>query len=171
MVPLATTVKGSVVVRGCWGSEPASMEGGRKDSGWQGLASALQLEMLESLNLRNLNLTRLHRFPVLPALTSLDISGNRLTGGLEALEGCPNLRTLNIEDNLIEEVESLKPLRKLKHLTHLTIKGNPFQDKDYWHRAREILPSVIYLDDRDVDFKEEKDDFENLLGILPKLGF
>ena len=53
----------------------------------------------------------------------------------------------------------------------LTFQGNPFQDKDYWHRAREILPSVIYLDDRDVDFKEEKDDFENLLGILPKLGF
>jgi hypothetical protein len=147
------------------------MEGGRKDSGWQGLSSALQLEMLESLNLRNLNLTRLHRFPALPALTNLDISGNSLTGGLEALEGCPNLRTLSIENNLIEEVESLKPLRKLKHLTHLNIKGNPFQDKDYWRRAREILPSVIYLDDRDRDFKEEKDDFENLLGILPKLGF
>ena len=92
----------------------------------------------------------------------------------------------------IVQVESLKPLRKLKHLTHLNIKvkfylnprlhllqlyssfiiqGNPFQDKDYWHRAREILPSVTYLDDRDIDFKEEKDDFENLLGILPKLGF
>ena len=83
----------------------------------------------------------------------------------------------------------LKPLRKLKHLTHLNIKvrngkpfpqiylytwcfqGNPFQDKDYWHRAREILPSITYLDDRDVDYKEETDDFENLLGILPKLGF
>ena len=49
--------------------------------------------------------------------------------------------------------------------------GNPFQDKDYWHRAREILPSITYLDDRDVDYKEETDDFENLLGILPKLGF
>jgi len=121
---LATrVVKGSVVVRRVEEfGEPAQMEEGRKDTGWQGLASALQLEMLESLNLRNLNLTRLHRFPALPALTNLDISGNRLTGGLEALEGCPNLRTLCIEDNLIEEVESLKPLRKLKHLTQLNIK-------------------------------------------------
>ena len=33
----------------------------------QGLASALQLEMLESLNLRNLNLTRLHRFRLISA--------------------------------------------------------------------------------------------------------
>ena len=96
----------------------------------QGLASALQLEMLESLNLRNLNLTRLHRFrlisakdyladldkisspdvflekflsfsplnprfPVLPALTSLDISGNRLTGGLEVNAETSWLRDLN----------------------------------------------------------------------------
>ena len=94
----------------------------------QGLASALQLEMLESLNLRNLNLTRLHRFrlistkdflawikylsevfletflpcitlnprfPVLPALTSLDISGNRLTGGLEVNTETSWLRDLN----------------------------------------------------------------------------
>ena len=118
----------------------------------QGLASALQFEMLESLNLRNLNLTRLHRFetlfrysrwsrysrysrwstysrysrwstysrysryskyshafriiffktdifqhciarfPALPALTNLDISGNRLTGGLEVnIENIENM--------------------------------------------------------------------------------
>ena len=34
-----------------------------------------------------------HRFPVLPALTNLDISGNRLTGGLEVIyksSRCPD---------------------------------------------------------------------------------
>ena len=42
-----------------------------------------------------------HRFPALPALTNLDISGNRLTGGLEV-----NIGKLLVEAmNILTEIE------------------------------------------------------------------
>lgn len=65
---------------------------------------------LETLSLINVGLTSLKGFPKLPKLKKLELSDNRISGGLEFLSGCPSISNLNLSGNKIREFEQLKPL-------------------------------------------------------------
>lgn len=65
---------------------------------------------LETLSMINVGLTSLKGFPKLPKLKRLELSDNRISGGLELLHGSPNLTSLNLSGNKIREFEKLKPL-------------------------------------------------------------
>lgn len=58
----------------------------------------------------NVGLSNLKGFPSLPKLKKLELSDNRISGGLNYLNGCPNLKTLNLCGNKISDFEALEPL-------------------------------------------------------------
>jgi acidic leucine-rich nuclear phosphoprotein 32 family protein A/C/D len=65
---------------------------------------------LQVLSMNNVGLITLDGFPRLPALRKLELSDNRLSGGLMNLVGCPNLTYLNLSGNKIKDLNQLEPL-------------------------------------------------------------
>lgn len=53
-------------------------------------------------------------FPKLPKLERLELSDNRISGGLQAFLEAPMLTHLNLSNNRIEDLETVKPLAELK---------------------------------------------------------
>lgn len=121
-----------------------------------------EFESLEVLDFSNSNITTLKTFPKLPNLRKLDFSGNRLSKGLENLKECTNLKHLIISGNRIREMEVLEPLKSLEHLTHLEIgldSWDPsFEQTQMRMKIFEMLPSLQYLDQTDIDGNDEEDD-------------
>jgi len=65
----------------------------------EGLTS--EFKNLESLSLINVGLTTLKGFPALPNLRKLELSDNRISSGLNLLQGCAKLVSLNLSGNKI----------------------------------------------------------------------
>lgn len=120
---------------------------------------------LESLSLINVGLTTLKGFPSLPNLKRLELSDNRLAGGLEHLSGCPNITHLNLSGNKIKEVETLEPLATLKKLKALDLFNcEVTQADDYRVKTFESLKQLKYLDGFDREDKEADESDEEGLG-------
>ena len=53
------------------------------------------------------------------------------------------------------------------------MQGNPWEDSEYVPRIRKVLPMVKFIDNKDIEYKDdrEQDEANILLEILPKLGF
>ena len=58
-----------------------------------------EFSALEQLDLQNASLTNIKLFPKLANLKKLDLSGNRLSKGLEVLKDCPSLKSLSLSNN------------------------------------------------------------------------
>lgn len=65
---------------------------------------------LRSLSLINVGLTSLKGFPKLANLKKLELSDNRISGGLNLLNGSPKLTHLNLSGNKIKDIATLEPL-------------------------------------------------------------
>nr|XP_024425906.2 acidic leucine-rich nuclear phosphoprotein 32 family member E isoform X3 [Desmodus rotundus] len=66
---------------------------------------------LEFLSMVNVELSSLARLPNLSKLRKLELSNNRISGGLEVLaEKCPNLTYLNLSGNKIKDISALEAL-------------------------------------------------------------
>lgn len=68
---------------------------------------------LNNLSLINVGLTSLKGFPKLPNLRRLELSDNRISGGLNLLHGSPKLTHLNLSGNKLKDLESIEPLVSL----------------------------------------------------------
>jgi len=114
---------------------------------------------LKTLDLQNASLTNIKLFPKLPTLKKLDLSGNRLSKGLEVLKDCPNLESLTLSNNKFKEFETLQPLAHLK-LTHLDLDGNEFADskEEFRKKVFALLPSLVLLDGVNKDGVEDNSD-------------
>ena len=114
---------------------------------------------LEQLDLQNASLTNIKLFPKLPKLKKLDLSGNRLSKGLEVLKECPSLKSLSLTNNKFKEFDTLKPLTDLQ-LTHLDMVGNEFSEskEEFRKNVFELLPSLVLLDGADKDGVEANSD-------------
>jgi len=120
---------------------------------------------LESLSLINVGLTTLKGFPNLPALKRLELSDNRLAGGLEHLAGCPSITHLNLSGNKIKDVDVLEPLKSLKKLKSLDLFNcEVTQADDYRTKSFDTLPQLKYLDGFDREDKEADESSEDGLG-------
>ncbi|KAL7976123.1 hypothetical protein Chor_008371 [Crotalus horridus] len=70
-------------------------------------------ENLEFLSMINVNLLSISNLPKLNKLRKLELSDNRISGGLEVLaEKTPNLTQLNLSGNKIKEINTLEPLEE-----------------------------------------------------------
>ncbi|KFM81328.1 Acidic leucine-rich nuclear phosphoprotein 32 family member A, partial [Stegodyphus mimosarum] len=113
---------------------------------------------LQSLSLINIGLVNLKGFPKLPNLEKLELSDNRISGGLNYLSGSPKLTTLNLGGNKIESLETLEPLKELKNLKHLDLSNCEVSSVDnYREKVFALLPQLKYLDGYDQDDKSDEE--------------
>jgi len=121
-----------------------------------------EFSALEQLDLQNASLTNIKLFPKLAQLKKLDLSGNRLSKGLEHLKDCPNLSSLSLVNNKFKDLETLKPLIDLK-ITNLDLDGNEFPEPkdEFRKKVFEMLPSLLLLDGANKDGEEDNSDDED----------
>ncbi|XP_046408277.1 acidic leucine-rich nuclear phosphoprotein 32 family member A isoform X2 [Ischnura elegans] len=117
---------------------------------------------LRTLSLINVGLISLRGFPALPNLTKIELSDNRISGGLYHLHGSPKLIYINLGGNRISDFEALEPLQEFKHLKCLDLFANKLEC--YKEKVFELLPSLTYLDGLDRDDKEMTTDEEEVNG-------
>ena len=77
----------------------------------------------------------------------LELSDNRISGGLNHLAVSPNLSYLNLSGNKIKDLETLKPLQELKELKSLDLYNCEVMNvENYKEKVFELLDFLIYLD-------------------------
>ncbi|XP_041917057.1 acidic leucine-rich nuclear phosphoprotein 32 family member A isoform X2 [Alosa pseudoharengus] len=117
-----------------------------------------EFEELEFLSTINVGLTSVANLPKLNKLKKLELSDNRISGGLEVLsEKCPNLTHLNLSGNKIKDLSTIEPL-KLESLKSLDLFNCEVTNlNDYRDNVFKLLPQLTYLDGYDKDDKEAPD--------------
>lgn len=114
---------------------------------------------LEFLSMININLVSMSNLPKLDKLKKLELSDNRISGGLEVLaEKTPNLTHLNLSGNKIKDINTLEPLKKLTHLMSLDLFNcEVTMLNNYRESVFALLPQLTYLDGFDADDQEAPD--------------
>ncbi|CAG2164698.1 unnamed protein product [Oppiella nova] len=114
--------------------------------------------ILENLSLINVGLTSLKGFPKLPNLKKLELSDNRISGGLNLLSGSPKLTHLNLSGNKIKDIETLKPLEEFKNLKSLDLFNCDVTSvENYREKVFGLISCLKYLDGFDREDKEAED--------------
>lgn len=113
---------------------------------------------LEKLSIVDVGLTTLAGFPALPKLVKLDLSGNPIAEGLEALAKCTSLTTLNLSGNKLASIKDLAPLASLENLSHLELSTCDLVcEENYRKDVFALLPQLSFLDGLDQNGEEESD--------------
>lgn len=113
---------------------------------------------LEVLSLINVGLTSLKGFPKLPNLKKLELSDNRISGGLNLLHQSPQINHLNLSGNKIKDIDTIQPLKEFKYLRYLDLFNNEVTNVDnYKEKIFNLLPTLRYLDGFDKDDYEVED--------------
>uniref|UniRef100_A0A915DA64 U2A'/phosphoprotein 32 family A C-terminal domain-containing protein n=1 Tax=Ditylenchus dipsaci TaxID=166011 RepID=A0A915DA64_9BILA len=81
-------------------------------------------------------------------LSCLNLSDNKLTGGLEVLaDKCPDLAYIILSGNSLKDIDVLKPLAKMDKLLDLELCNTGLDDlPDYRMKVFEMLPHLKHLD-------------------------
>ncbi|XP_072421354.1 acidic leucine-rich nuclear phosphoprotein 32 family member A isoform X1 [Chiloscyllium punctatum] len=118
-----------------------------------------EFEELEFLSTINVGLLSVANLPKLNKLKKLELSDNRISGGLEVLaEKCPNLTHLNLSGNKIKDLSTIEPLKKLGNLRSLDLFNCEVTNlNDYRENVFKFLPQLTYLDGYDREDKEAPD--------------
>ncbi|XP_048855660.1 acidic leucine-rich nuclear phosphoprotein 32 family member B isoform X7 [Brienomyrus brachyistius] len=114
---------------------------------------------LEFLSLINVGLISVSNLPKLGKLKKLELSDNRISGGLDVLaEKLPNLTHLNLSGNKLKDISTLEPLKKLDNLKSLDLFNCEVTNlNDYRESVFKLLPQLTYLDGYDMDDHEASD--------------
>ncbi|XP_034535906.1 acidic leucine-rich nuclear phosphoprotein 32 family member A isoform X1 [Notolabrus celidotus] len=118
-----------------------------------------EFEELEFLSTINVGLTTVAHLPKLNKLKKLELSDNRISGGLEVLAAkCPNLTHLNLSGNKIKDLSTIEPLKELATLKSLDLFNCEVTNlNEYRDNVFKLLPQLTYLDGYDKDDKEAPD--------------
>lgn len=118
-----------------------------------------EFENLEFLSMININLVSVANLPKLPKLRKLELSDNRISGGLEVLaERTPCLTHLNLSGNKIKDINTLEPLKKLPGLDSLDLFNcEVTMLNSYRESVFDLLPALTFLDGFDADDQEAPD--------------
>nr|CAD7458988.1 unnamed protein product [Timema tahoe] len=88
----------------------------------------------------------------------LELSDNRISGGLNLLQTSPKLTHLNLSGNKIKDLATLEPLKEFKNLKNLDLFNNEATSIDnYREKVFNLIPSLKYLDGFDLEEKEAED--------------
>ncbi|XP_062242947.1 acidic leucine-rich nuclear phosphoprotein 32 family member B isoform X2 [Platichthys flesus] len=122
---------------------------------------------LEFLSLINVGLMSVSNLPKLGKLKKLELSDNRISGGLDVLaEKLPNLTHLNLSGNKLKDISTLEPLKKLANLKSLDLFNCEVTNlNDYRDSVFKLLPQLTYLDGYDMEDREASDSDGEVDGV------
>lgn len=114
------------------------------------------LDQFDTIDLSDNEIRKLDGFPLLKRLHCLLLNNNRICRISDNLEeSLPNLESLILTNNHIQELGDLDPLSTIKHLTSLSLLKNPVSHKKHY-RLYVIfkVPQLRTLDFRKIRKKE-----------------
>ncbi|XP_060780888.1 acidic leucine-rich nuclear phosphoprotein 32 family member B [Neoarius graeffei] len=122
---------------------------------------------LEYLSLINVGLISVSNLPKLAKLRKLELSDNRISGGLDVLaEKLPNLTHLDLSGNKLKDISTLEPLKKLDHLKSLDLFNCEVTNLNgYRESVFKLLPQLTYLDGYDAEDREASDSDGEVDGV------
>uniref|UniRef100_A0A8C7Y267 Acidic leucine-rich nuclear phosphoprotein 32 family member n=1 Tax=Oryzias sinensis TaxID=183150 RepID=A0A8C7Y267_9TELE len=122
---------------------------------------------LEFLSLINVGLISVSNLPKLAKLKKLELSDNRISGGLDVLaEKLPHLTHLNLSGNKLKDLSTLEPLKKLDNLKSLDLFNCEVTNlNDYRDSVFKLLPQLTYLDGYDIADREASDSDGEVDGV------
>jgi len=113
---------------------------------------------LQTLSLINLGLQSLENFPKLGNLRKLELSDNKISGGLNHLTGCANITHLSLSGNKIKDFDVLDPLKDLHFLKSLDLFNCEVTNvPEYREKVFAKLTQLVFLDGFDKEEKEQED--------------
>ncbi|XP_069465858.1 acidic leucine-rich nuclear phosphoprotein 32 family member B-like [Ambystoma mexicanum] len=118
-----------------------------------------EFDNLEFLSMININLVSVANLPKPAKLRKLELSDNRISGGLEVLaERTPCLTHLNLSLNKIKDINTFEPLKKLPSLHSLDLFNcEVTMLNSYCESVFELLPELTFLDGFDAGDQEVPD--------------
>ncbi|CAF0881501.1 unnamed protein product [Rotaria sp. Silwood1] len=116
------------------------------------------LNQFDTIDFTNNDLRKLDGFPFLPKLKTIYLANNHITRIAENLQQyIPNLDTLMLNNNLLQELTDIDPLATLPKLTHVSFVRSPIaMKKDYRLYVIHRLPNLRTLDFNQITQKERE---------------
>lgn len=116
-------------------------------------------DLNDAIDFTNNDLRVLGNFPRLTRLQHILLNNNRISKVDSGLgEYVPNVHTIILTNNSIQELGDLEPLSELKKLTHLSLLDNPVTKKQYYRLYLIYkLPQLRVLDFNKVKLAEKKE--------------
>jgi len=116
------------------------------------------LDQFDCIDLSDNDIKKLENFPLLKRLRMLILNNNRICRFEEHLEeSLPQLETMVLTNNNVQELTDLEPLKTVKTLTNLSFIRNPITTKpNYRLFVIQCLPQVRVLDFQRVRMKERE---------------
>ncbi|KAI8804265.1 leucine-rich repeat-domain-containing protein [Cladochytrium replicatum] len=117
---------------------------------------AMTRDQHDAIEFTDNDLRRLENFPSMPRLKTLFLASNRISRiDHDIVSYIPNIQTLILTNNQMQELGDLDALAGFKHLVYLSLTDNPVSlKKHYRHYVIRKCPSVRVLDFRRVRQKE-----------------
>lgn len=117
---------------------------------------AVTMDGFDAIDLSDNEVRRLDNFPRMKRLSALFINNNHLVRiGSELGEALPNLQTLMLTGNKLQNLFDLEPLSKLTKLTMLSLLGNPVVRQPHYRLfVISTIPSLKILDFRKIKAKD-----------------
>ncbi|KAG8252589.1 U2 small nuclear ribonucleoprotein A' [Homalodisca vitripennis] len=116
------------------------------------------LDQFDTLDLSDNDIRKLDGFPLLKRLKCILLNNNRVVIA-EGLENyIPNLETLILTGNLIQELADVDPLMSLQNLTNLSLMHCPIAGKQHYRQYIAFkFPKLRLLDFRKIKMKEREE--------------
>ncbi|XP_046669983.1 U2 small nuclear ribonucleoprotein A' [Homalodisca vitripennis] len=117
------------------------------------------LDQFDTLDLSDNDIRKLDGFPLLKRLKCILLNNNRVVRIAEGLENyIPNLETLILTGNLIQELADVDPLMSLQNLTNLSLMHCPIAGKQHYRQYIAFkFPKLRLLDFRKIKMKEREE--------------
>ncbi|KAK3726573.1 hypothetical protein QZH41_011030 [Actinostola sp. cb2023] len=116
------------------------------------------LDQFDTIDMSDNDILKIEGFPLLKRLKSILFNNNRICRVVEGLEeSLPNLDTLVLTSNSIQDLKDIEPLHSIKTLKYLSLLRNPVTNKPYY-RLFVIykLPQLRVLDFQRIKMRERE---------------
>ncbi|XP_052894799.1 probable U2 small nuclear ribonucleoprotein A' isoform X1 [Anopheles moucheti] len=116
------------------------------------------LDQFDTIDFSDNDIRKLDGFPRLPRLKCLLLNNNRIVRiGENIQESLPNLQSVILTGNNIQELSDLEPLAKLPYLETLSLLTNPVSTKQHYREYVAVrFPNLRLLDFRKIRQKERE---------------
>ncbi|XP_046864115.1 U2 small nuclear ribonucleoprotein A'-like [Xenia sp. Carnegie-2017] len=116
------------------------------------------LDQFDTINFSDNDIKKLEGFPLLKRLKSLIMNNNRVCRIGEGLATClPNLETLVLTNNSMNDLSDLDALKSVKTLRYLSLMRNPILNKpNYRLYVIHSLPQIRVLDFQRIKLRERE---------------